>query len=352
MKILNVLFFGILLFSFAYQDVFAQSKKTKRRKNPTKMFKIKFVTEKNDSLAKMYRKFAKEDAIIRKSTKMVGLTLKDKRNAKIKNWRRMKAGQVVVLHLDPKFVQVNKVRAFIKKQRAERRKLAKKKKKKSNAQLNNNIFYMASQGLFKQEDATLGTAEFSQNSPITLGYMYTYRPEKNNYSLSMSAYFSYLVATSSNVSDEAKSVPMEIGGNFYYDHPFQIGTSNHAVFTGLDFERFNTFNLEGVDNNQELIFDQNTLIYFTLGYSKVFSFGSSFNLLMKLSFSQSLSSSRASGYADETESAVYSGNKIMLFFATKIYGNWTASFLLKQHTLSGASEVSSLRTGLGVGYSF
>ncbi len=355
MKLLSLILFSLFFTMQLINTSYAQSKSRKSKRNPTKMFKIKLVTKKNDGLARMYRKFAKEDAIIRKSTKMVGLTLKDKRNAKIKNWRRMKAGQTVVLHLDPKFIEVSKVRAFLKKQRAEKRKLAKKnqKKKKENTSLNHNIYYMASQGQFKQDDTDLGTAEFSQNSPVTLGYMYTFRPEKNNYSLSMSTYFSYLVATSSNISDDAKSVPMEIGTNLYYDHPFKIGESNHAVFTGFDYERFNTFNLEGVENRSELIFDQNSIFFFTLGYSKVLSFTSSFNLLMKLSFSQSVSSSRASGYSDETKSSeVYQGNKFLFFLATKIYGNWTMSFLVKQHTLTGPSAVSSLRIGLGTGYSF
>ena len=340
----------LLLFCVSTQT-FAQTKTKKKRRS--KITKLKYKTKEKDSLAKIYRKFAKKNVIISKKTRMVKMTLKSKANKKIKNWRKLPPNTTILVYMDAKYINLEKVKEY------KAANYPKKEEKKAVAETTGapkkfGIFYMASQGNFTQDDSTLANLEFSQNSPLTLGFMYTYYPKKPEakYSISNSAYFSYLVATSSNLEDSTVDVPIEIGLNSYYQYALPYGGGKMAnVYTGLDFERFNTFNIEGVQNEQKLIFDQNMLGFLTVGYSHLFGSGK-FRLLMKLSYSQSVFSSRTIGYADTEDTNAYSGNKILFFLSTKVYKDWFVSFLAKQHTLTGPSDVSSLRLGLGAGYSF
>lgn len=347
MKILLSL---LLLFCLSSES-FAQTKSKKKRRS--KITKLKYKTQEKDSLAKIYRKFAKKNVIISKKTRMVRLTLKSKANKKIENWRKLPPDTTIIVYMDAKYIDQEKLKEY------KLEHYPKKEKKEAivedkTAPKRFGIFYMASQGNFTQDDSTLANLEFSQNSPLTLGFMYTYYPKnpESKYSISNSAYFSYLVATSSNLEDSTVDVPIEIGLNSYYQYALPYGGGKMAnVYTGLDFERFNTFNIEGVQTEQKLIFDQNMLGFLTLGYSHLFGSGK-FRLLMKVSYSQSVFSSRSVGYADTEDTNAYSGNKILFFLSSKVYKDWFVSFLAKQHTLTGPSEVSSLRIGLGAGYSF
>lgn len=350
----KILFF-LMLFTITFIPASYAKKKSKKISKKSRLIKIKIKTKKKDSLAKMIRKFAKKDAIITKRTRMVRKTFKA--NPKIKNWRKMRSGQLVFLYLDPKFTNMKKLNAYLKKQKKKKRKKRRKKKrvaKKTNKKVNSwSMFYMTSSGDFIQDDSEIAKVQFKQNSPLTLGVMHLYRPKNKNFSISTSTYFSYLLATSSNLEGgDSVEVPLEIGLTSYYQKPIQIGMSTHEIYFGADFERFNTFNLAGVQSEQELLFDQNQLLFLTLGYSKYFKFSKKFGLLLRTSFSQSIYSTRTIGFADDEDTTAYSGSKFMFFLSTKVYKDYFISFLTKYHTLSGPSDVTSLRVGVGAGVSF
>jgi hypothetical protein len=208
---------------------------------------------------------------------------------------------------------------------------------------------MASVGTFGQENDSVAKVEFKQNSPLTLGLMHTFYPKSNNYSISTSGYFSYLVAASNNLDEANVEVPIEIGFNSYYQMP--IAMAKYNIYGGFDYEKFSTFSLEGVKEESELLFDENQIGFLTIGFSQAFKFKTR-GFLFKASISQSIFSSRTAGYSGDEDSSAYTGSKFMLFLLSKINKDYFVSSLFKYHVLSGPSEVDVMRVGLGFGYLF
>ncbi|MFT6632073.1 MAG: hypothetical protein ACJAS4_002035 [Bacteriovoracaceae bacterium] len=345
-----ICFFLFMTFAFA-PITFAKGKKTRKVSKKSKLIKIKIKTKKKDSLAKLIRQFAKKNAIITKKTRMVQKTFKA--NPRIKNWRKFKPGTIIILYMDPKFTNKKKLAAYLKKHKKKKKKKRKKIAKKAKQKVHNwSVFYMTSSGDFTQDDSAIAKVQFKQNSPVTLGMMHLYKPKGKNHSISTSTYFSYLLATSSNLETDTVEVPLEIGVTSYFQKPFQLGKSTHDFYVGGDFERFNTFNLAGLQAESELLFDQNQLLFLTLGYSKYINFTKKFGLLVRTSFSQSVYSSRTIGFSEDPTTTSYAGSKFMFFMSSKVYKNYFISFLAKYHTLTGPSDVTSLRTGIGAGVSF
>ena len=322
-----------------------------------KFVEIEYViSKKKDSLAKILRRFVKEDSVINKKTPMVKKILGS--NAAVKNWRKLKKGDKVKIFLSPEFIDPAKMKAYREKQKllAKKDKTKKKKKRKKRkrrkkiAKKKWNVFYMASMGTFAQENNEYAKVEFKQNSPITLGLMYTHHPKKKNYSIASSAYFSYLLAATSNLDTGGDvEVPLEIGFNSYYQQKFR--KKPFSVYGGFDFERFSTFNLVGLDTSGELDLDVNQIGFVTAGYSHGFMIKKRF-FLFKTSISQSVFSSRAVGFSGDSDTTSYTGNKFMLFFMGQLNKKFTLSTLFKYHILKGPSDVSILRIGFGAGYSF
>lgn len=314
-----------------------------------KFIKVKVVVYKKDTLAKILRRFVREDSIITRREAMVDKTLKS--NPNVKNWRKLKTGETLFVYLDPKFIDMNKMRAYRKSVKKVSKKIKTKIKRKNikNGPKKWSTFYMASIGNFSQENDSLAKVEFKQNSPVTLGLMYTHYPKKGKYTIASSAYFSYLLAASSNLGEDNVEVPLEVGFNIYYQYPFSKGSFN--LYGGLDYEKFNTFNLAGVENDESLLFDENQLGFLTFGFSKAFKVKKR-KFLFKGSFSQSVFSSRTVGFADDEDTSSYSGSKIMAFLMSKINKQYFMSTLFKYHILSGPSDVNVMRVGMGFGYLF
>ncbi len=334
----------ILLLCFGVSIITqAQSKK------PMRFYKMKVVVYKKDTLAKILRRFVREDSIISKNNPMIQKTLKS--NPQIKDWRNLKPGETLYVYINPKYIDMDKLKAFRKEVKQVSKKIAKKvkKKKKSKEIKKWSAFYMASMGTFSQENSDIAKVNFKQNSPLTLGLMYTHYPENKNFTIASSIYFSYLLAASSNLGKENIEVPLEIGFNSYYQHPIMQGRFN--LYGGFDFEKFNTFSLEGVENENDILFDENQIGYLTIGYSQAFNL-MKHGFLFKASISQSVFSSRTAGFSGDDNSQAYSGNKVMLFLLSKITDKYYVSSLFKYHTLTGPSNVSVMRIGIGAGYLF
>lgn len=353
------LFFNHELIDLAKVNTYlTRSKKSKFNPKKVGLQSIKITTGEKDSLAKLFRRFALPSAIIRKKTPIVQATLNARFNEDIKNWKNLPTKRQVELFISKDLIDMNKVARFLESEKRKESFLAKRqkqtimarfKKKKKKKKTNQNIFVMTSIGTFTQKDATYGNASFAQNSPATIGYMFNKDFKNTLLSLSSSIYISYLQATSSNITSSNTDVPMEIGVNSYLEYKTKSG----QIFSGIDIERFNTFNIEGINRTNDLLLDQNLLSFLTLGYGNAFQILKAQTLFFKISLSQSLFSSRDSSYSEEVASGqTYSGQKFMFFTGVKFTDKWSANFLIKQHFLSGPSSVNSTRMGIGASYLF
>lgn len=321
---------------------------------------IKVKAGEKATLAKMLGDFVKDDAVINKKTKMVKRIFKA--NKKVKNWRRIKKGTTIKLYISKNFMDQKKLKAYKGKvKRRPTKKYARYLKKKKKMELRKkmaqkkqpkvhrfNAFYMASMGKFNQTGKNDRTVDFEQNSPVTLGTMYAYHPNEKEYSISASVFYSYLVTAESNTDQETIDVPSEVGLNVYYEQP--VMKNAFKIYGGLDIEQFNTFNLSDEASSADVKFDQNMLGYATFGLTKAFNVKSQ-QFVFKTSISQSVFSTRTAAYSGDTD-GTYGGSKAMLFLMTGVADNLYLTSLLKYHVLSGPSDVTTVRTGIGLSYSF
>lgn len=96
-----------------------------------KFIKIRTTLKEDQSLAKLYSKFVKDDSIIRKSSPMTKKTFKA--NPKIKNWKKIKKGTKVTLYINKSFLDPVKMDEFKKslpKKKPRKKSVAKVKKQK------------------------------------------------------------------------------------------------------------------------------------------------------------------------------------------------------------------------------
>jgi len=306
-------------------------------KSENRTVRINYLTQENDGLFKIYSRFIKKGSVLNKNTPMLKRTLKS--NPHIKNWRKIPDGESIKLYVQKELLDEDKVKKFLKE------KNLKKGRAKSSSY---SLFYMASIGDFNQEDS-IGTINFRQNSPLTLGLSY-YRPFKNSqYSLSSSLYFSYLTSTTNNLNNQDEEIAPEIGATLYLER--KKDTWSLTPYIGLDLERFSSINTNEANLNNQLYFDQHLFTYLTVGLTGTFNiFKKSF--FNKFSFSHSLLTSLQSENADTQTEDNFSGFKFMYYLNTNITKRFFAHSLVKYHVISGPSSIRSYRIGLGFGYKF
>ena len=220
------------------------------------------------------------------------------------------------------------------------------KDKKRKGRWNFSIFYALSRGSFQasiQNYAT--TTNSTQDSPLTLGVA-TYKTIGQNFSYSGSLYVSKL---NSGVSDQNTkvSIPVEYGLNSYIGYKRENWPLE--VYSGVDFERFSSYNTEELPSGAALSTRQHRLTFVTLGVSKLFRwFGKKF--LTKVSYAQSIISSQSR--LSTVNPKAFTGSKFMLYLNMKASKDWFYHVFYKQHNLKGATSLKITRTGLGFGYSF
>jgi len=204
-------------------------------------------------------------------------------------------------------------------------------------------FYSISAGSYAEKlNGSDVAIKSSQNSPATFELMGNYTPRTSGYMYSSGLYISKLSAGLSNNSTEV-NVPYEIGFNFYINRAL----SNFTLYGGMDYEKFSSFYIDELSRDFALKSYEHTLTYGTLGISKLFSVWSG-QFLFKGSISQSLISSISGA---ETVTAL-KGQKYILFLNYLYSKYFSVNVFVKQHILSGASELSITRYGLGLGYRF
>jgi hypothetical protein len=210
--------------------------------------------------------------------------------------------------------------------------------KKSNWSLSS--FVAFSQGDFLEDASNSTSVSSSQTSPITLG-LAANKSLNQNWSVSGSAYFSKLTATTSDEQGNI-DVPWERGLTVYLERGYSFLTP----YIGFDHEFFSTFNTHDlVSETESISVVEHTLNYFTIGAFKVFSL---FNkpLLVKLSYSKSLNSQVS------RDEYLLDGSKFILFGAYKAHKKISYTAFYKQHNLSGLTEVLIQRYSVGLSYTF
>ncbi len=317
--------------------------------NAVGYYTLSYIVQKNDSFASILKRFVKPDSIINSQTGMTKLTRKA--NPHVTNWKKLTPGTKIKLYIQKDLLDRLKFKSFKKKILEKLEEVKKKAKKKKSSiypsGLKASSFYMASYGQFTQTDPANSSINFTQNSPFSLGLAFSYYPKNSHYSMAWSIYYSYLTAAVNNLTADDISPPPEIGGNFYNEYRFT--KFNTTGYLGLDYERFSTFNMGGIANEQKVLFDKNTVLYLTFGASKLFTI---FNkkIFTKLSLSKSLVTSHTIHEQGVPPSEAYTGVKTMLYLNYKFSKHFFAHFLYKFHTMDGPSKLTTNRGGIGFGY--
>jgi len=206
-------------------------------------------------------------------------------------------------------------------------------------------FYIASLGSFSETIPNSNlTVSSNQNSPISLGLIFTSKYQKIDHVLSASIYFSKLSATTYNTT--TINPPLEYGFNIYDQIP--ILKKSFFFYGGLDFEKFSTINTEELANGSEgKSFDQ-SIFYLTGGFNTNFQKRSRFSA--KVGLSQSIFSSGNSTTASTKKK--YTGQRIIFFGGYELTKNINLNILYKKHFLSGPTELTIDRIGFGFSYKF
>ncbi|MCB9062077.1 MAG: hypothetical protein H6622_11195 [Halobacteriovoraceae bacterium] len=345
----------ILIMLFTFQ-IYAESEIKNKIQNAfgnVQFLKIKYTTtKKNQNIVSIYKEFTKKDVIVNEKSEFLNRTKLS--NSLVDNWKNIEDKTRFSLYLELIHIDEKKLLAYDKKMfqkfqiiKENIKKLEKNKTKPQGWRAS--LFYMVSVGKFQQENPTRAQLSFFQNSPVTLGIASSYYPQSIPYNFSGSLYFSTLVAATNNINQNELSIPAEIGITSYIERYFDQFKFKFSGYSGFDFERFSSLNLEGLQNNQELLADEHKVFYLTIGASKTFTIFKK-NFFSKLSISRSIFSSTTLGYSQSTDSTEISGFKFMGYIFHKIHKDWFAHSLIKYHTMSGSSDLSSFRFGIGIGY--
>lgn len=324
-----------------FQEII-KSKKVKFIKLPYRVSKDK------ERLSEIYKKFIKDDSIVSINHPMVEKTIK---NNKRINFNNLKANSRFELYISVDLLDFDKLSKFQfnlkKSQRTTQEKLDKLKEELSESPLRASVFYMASYGSFTQNNPAHADVTFLQNSPISLGLSVSYYPKEKPYNFAGSIYYSYLTTALIDQTDDEVKVDPEIGGNIYFS--YKLKSPKMSWYTGFDFEKFNTFNLENLQKNSLVTFDTNQVIYLTVGASRSIDIlGHKF--FTKLSYSHSVVSSRDNSFAASEYNETFSGSKVLFYLFKNLGNSFFAHSLFKYHWMSGPSDITTLRLGLGFGY--
>ena len=301
------------------------------------------------------KRFVKIDSFINRRSPTVQKTMK--KNSKIINWKKLNPGTSLELYIEDSVMDLDKYAQYeseILDKITEAEKLALEKTSIYPVGFKASFFYMASLGIFTQETPSVAKINFYQNSPVSLGTSFSYYPKSSNFSYSGSLYYSKLTASVADISNESVTLPPEIGGNAFLE--YRVDRLKATIYAGPDYETFSTFNMEGLQNDKKIYVDKSTALYATMGISKSYQIFSR-NFFLKLSLSKSLSTNyqknappptiQVSEFKDEGS---YDGMKYLLYLNYKFSDKFFLHSLFKYHVMTGPSDLTTLRIGMGFGY--
>ncbi len=305
---------------------------------PMQIGRIRYQITDEKNLPQILRKFLKSGSRLKSDGPV--FKINKERNSHIDDWNDLDEGAEIDLYLPKGMVSAKKFKAYLalKKRRLE------ESKRKAPSPWNTSVFYMASYGRFTQTQREINIS-FQQNSPLSLGVSTGYRLG-DNYSLSASLYASYLTSASNGLGGSDVAVRPEIGGNGYLSRKFG---DNWSFFTGVDFERFTTFNINSIRLTSEIFLDENRMSFATFGIDKVIQTKKT-SLLLRFSISPVINSQRLSYTTAEEFEEVFSGIKYLIYINASINKKYYFHVLYKQHSMTGPGDLNVSRIGLGIGY--
>ncbi len=207
-----------------------------------------------------------------------------------------------------------------------------------------------STGTFKETSPAGNKITSKQLSPITLGFAVSISDAARLWSFSSSAYFSYLksqnVPASAALTNTSISTPMEIGITAYAQR--MVVPELVSVYTGVDVEKFSTLNLVELEEGRSTTLStrEHKVVYGTLGSSLYLKIKKQ-PINLRASYSKSLVS-------DVNVSSVkaYEGYKAIFYIQLPINEHFYLNTFYKYHNMTGESELTVTRIGLGLGYLF
>ena len=333
------IFYLLIILMFAVTTGFSQEDK------PV-YFNFLYKVEEDDTFASILRAYVKDDAVITKTTPLVRKNIKN--NPQVKDWSKLVPGTLISIYIPELLMDMNKYQSkqavvYTKNEEVKKVILAKIGPPEG---FKGSLFYMASWGDFSQSsDGT--TVEYKQNSLVTLGLQGNYFPKNSLYSYSSSIYFSTFSPADTLLPPTKVELPPEIGLNFYADYLWK--KPRISWHGGLDYEKFSAFNINGIYNDQRIYLDRISVVYATIGVSHVFYILEK-PFFIKTSFSKSVSSTTTSEYTAEAAPESLTGMKALFYLNYKFTDKFFLHSMLKFHKMSGPSELSSTRLGVGVGY--
>lgn len=302
--------------------------------------------ELGDTFASILRMYVKDDSIINKTTPLVQKNMTF--NPHVSDWNELAPGTLISIYIPEDMMDMSKYKAkqaVVNTKNEEVKKVIMAKIGPPEG-FKGSLFYMASWGDFTQT-AEGTTVDYKQNSLVTLGLQGNYFPKNSLYSFSASTYFSSFTAAETILPPYSVKLPAEIGMNFYGDYLWK--KPRISWHFGLDYEKFSAFNIEGIFNDQRIYLDRVSVVYLTAGVSHVFNVLEK-PIYIKASLSKSVSSTTTSDYAGATNPESLNGTKMLFYLNYKFTDKLFLHTLLKIHTMTGPSELSSTRLGVGVGY--
>jgi hypothetical protein len=314
-------------------------------------YSFDYKVENNESYTDIVKRFVKEESIVNAQTPFVEITTKN--NPTIRDWENIMKGNIIKLTFSDDFLELNNYNQY-KKEVLEKKQQELEDKYPFTSKLKGSLFYMSSLGDFNEKSDTVGEINFKQNSPVTLGLAFSYLPLNKPYSISTSAYFSYLTTPQNSLNNEPVKITPEIGANIYGEYFFQKYQS--ILYAGPDFEKFSTFNMPGLENDGKVYVDGVQVVYMTFGYAKSFSMWNK-KFFTKASIAKSAltyySSSAPLSSIDATPQTAdknYSITRYLLYLNYKYSDKLYFHTLFKYHSMTGSIQLSSFRIGFGIGY--
>lgn len=302
--------------------------------------------EEGDTFASILRMYVKDDSIINKTTPLVQKNIRF--NPQVKDWSQLTPGTLISIYIPEDMMDMRNYKAkqtVVNTKNEEVKKIILAKIGPPEG-FKGSLFYMASWGNFTQSSEST-IIEYNQNSLVTLGLQGNYFPKNSLYSFSASTYFSSFTAAETIFSPYSVKLPAELGMNFYSEYLWKKPRiSWHA---GLDYEKFSAFNIEGISNDQQIYLDRISVIYLTAGISHVFNILEK-PIYIKASLSKSVSSTTTSEYTGATNPKSLNGTKMLFYLNYKFTDKLFLHSLLKIHSMTGPSDLTSTRLGVGVGY--
>lgn len=270
-----------------------------------------------------------EASILSQANEAIVLTMN--KNPLIRSWNPLIYDVEIKLYLDPSLVDFKKVIKY-------------KQKDAHHFSLSS----MPSFGQFSQSNNAGFNVKYDQISYFSIGIGYLYTPYKNPFHMSASIYYSTISPAAnqvSNVGAASVDIPAEYGGNLY--GIYKPESIQFSFYSGIDFERFSSFNMQNILNNSTIAIDTNSIYYITAGLN----FKPNFleKVVFKVSFSRSIFSDFSSTL-NSSSKVKLSGLRMLAFITYRLDNKWSFNFMYKGHSFSGDNDLSIKRVGAGISY--